>query len=120
MTDVKRLRISVSTRDGGVKWRDVECPSGGYVRWDDHEREVTALRARVAELEAAPVVPHGWEVVRLEGAWCLLDSEGIAVEADAEGVTHAESAPTWAALRALEYATRTDQRPPHAGDGVTT
>lgn len=83
--------------------------------------ERDALRARVAELEAPPVVPEGWAVEWFadspsEGVWCLFDGQGIAVEADTDGVTHAEAAAPWAALRALEHAIRTDQRPPHAGD----
>lgn len=87
---------------------------------------VQQLRARVAVLEAPPVVPEGWWVVlditSWDGGWKLrgdgvigdvayVDRDGWLCTVDGES-----SVAPWSALLALEYAHRTNQRPPHAED----
>lgn len=67
------------------------------------------LRARVAELEATPIVPAGWYLHRTnarqdDGGWAW--SRDVAVVRD-------EAAQAFRALaRAIEH----DERPPHEGD----
>ena len=88
--------------------------------------QVATLTARLAELEAPPVVPEGWEVDRRDDLWTLLmvyEGEDITrspcayIDRDGWLCTYDGDVP-WAALVALEYAHRTDQRPPHAGDAA--
>lgn len=68
-----------------------------------------AYAEKIATLEATPVVPDGWEVRRgTYGTWVAGTTDQW--EADA----------TPAVLRALAYAIETGQRPPHASDGEKT
>lgn len=66
--------------------------------------EITQLRARVAELEAPPVVPRGWEVFVME------DDNIWALRGEGTNPTRA------VAHHALAWAIETDQRPPHEED----
>lgn len=75
----------------------------------DLSERLAKLRARLAALEAPPVVPEGWEVVcgPCTGCWSVYRyaAENRAKQA--------------AATRALAWAIEHDQRPPHAGDKET-
>lgn len=97
------------------------------------EAERDALRARVAELEAPPVVPEGWEVVGVpyqldhdeyETRWELwvrdVDGGPITVaHVDRGNVCHPSGIDEpFAAFRALMWAAEHDAIPPHAGDEV--
>lgn len=68
--------------------------------------EVIALRARVAELDAPPVVPEGWKVESTHGVWMLLATDVASVS------------PPPVAYRALAWAIENDQRPQHEGNKV--
>lgn len=74
------------------------------------ENECDRLRARLATLEAPPVVPEGWTVQPVCG-WWTYSAKGPASE-------HTfDKAHFPAVLRALAYAIETGKRPPHASDG---
>ncbi len=70
-------------------------------------RNVKALDARLAALEATPVVPEGFHVVRTRDAWDWERSGSIPLQLPA------------ALYRALAWAIEHDQRPPHAEDELT-
>lgn len=85
--------------------------SEGIVHVEELMRENTALRSRLATLEAPPVVPDGYEVTNgFCARWNLWSPT-----ADRPVVLDSP-----AALRALAYAIETGQRPPHASDGEKT
>jgi hypothetical protein len=71
------------------------------------ESEVARLRSLVAELQAPPVVPWGFEVVnRYDGVgWCL---EAKVVEMGTQETAQA--------YRALAWAMAHNTRPPHEAD----
>ena len=129
-------RLSIYEKDGfGVVpvagGACYECYQDGELESVDTSEvgeESRRLRERVAALESPPVVPEGWRVKQDEsGAWKLwlvhegedipdspcarLDRQCWVQALDGESMV----AP-WGALVALEYAHRTDQRPPHAGE----
>ena len=84
-----------SDEPGVVKWHHVGC--------------VSARLARLAALEAPPVVPEGWEVcndLNIPGRWGWF---GTNAETQL-----ARAVP--AVLRALAWAIEHDARPPHAAD----